>query len=91
VAGTVEVTIEFYGIPRERAGRSSLPVAAVTVRDALNEMAQDCPALRDVFRPDGCMSPHYLLSVDGTEFVGDLDRNLRAGERLLLLSADVGG
>jgi hypothetical protein len=91
VAAPLEVTIEFYGIPRWRAGRSSLTVAAGTVRDALHMMAQECSALRDILDANGRMSPHYLLSVDGAEFVGDLDRRLRGGERLLLLSADAGG
>jgi molybdopterin converting factor small subunit len=85
------VTVEFYGVPRLRAGRGELAVAAATVADALAAVAVACPGLADVRRPDGRLAPHYLLSLDGTRFVTDLGEALRAGDRLLLLSADAGG
>jgi hypothetical protein len=91
VTAPVVVTIEFYGVPRQRAGRSSLSVSAGTLRDALSMLTKTCPALRDILSPDGRISAHYLLSFDGTEFVCDLDRRLHPGERLLVMSADAGG
>ena len=50
-----------------------------------------CPGLAGLVRADGQLAPHYLVSVDGKQFVSDLQRSLRAGDRLLLLSADAGG
>ncbi len=85
------VTIEFFGIPRARAGRSELVVSAATAGAALAAAAGECPGLAGLFRPDGRLSPHYLLSLDGQRFVTDLAEVLKAGDRLLLLSADVGG
>ena len=84
------VTIEFYGIPRERAGRTELTVQAATVADALAAVEQACPGLRGL-APEGRLARHYRLSLDGTQFVTDLKQSLAPSSRLLLLSADAGG
>jgi molybdopterin converting factor small subunit len=84
------VTVEFYGIPRQRAGRAELPVAAATVAEALAAVERACPGLAGLVQ-GGRVSPHYLLSLDGRRFVSGLDERLGPGERLLLLSADAGG
>jgi molybdopterin converting factor small subunit len=85
------VTVEFYGIPRQRAGRAELTVAAVTTAEVLAAVEQARPGLSDLRRPDGRLAPHYLLSVEGRQFVTDLSEVLQPGARLLLLSADAGG
>jgi hypothetical protein len=85
------VTVEFFGIPRLRAGRRELRVQAGTARSALAAVEAVCPGLRGVCREDGTLSPHYLLSRDGERFITDLGEVVEAGERLLLLSADAGG
>jgi molybdopterin converting factor small subunit len=85
------VIVEFYGVPRMRAKCAELTVHATTVGDALDAIAQSCPALADLRRDDGRLDPRYLLSLDGERFFADLDRPLRDGQRLLLLSADAGG
>jgi hypothetical protein len=85
------VTVEFFGVPRQRAGRAELQVSAATVADVLAAIERACPGLAGLQRPDGRLAPHYLLSLDGRRFVGDVSERLRPGERLLLLSADVGG
>jgi len=90
-AERVVVTVEFFGVPRARAGRAELTVSAATVAAALAAVAAACPQLADVVRPDGRLAPHYLLSRNGERFVSGLGEALRDGERLLLLSADAGG
>jgi hypothetical protein len=85
------VVIEFYGIPRRRAGRADLVVSAATVREALAAIRASCPGLADLCRSDGSLAAHYLLSRDGEVFVTDLNVPLESGEHLLLLSADAGG
>lgn len=85
-----EIVIEFYGIPRQRAGCADLAVRANTVGDALAAVLKACPGLHDVFS-DGKLAPHYRLSVDGQRFVTDMDERLQSGSRLLLMSADAGG
>jgi molybdopterin converting factor small subunit len=85
------VTVEFYGVPRARAGRSELTVPATTVAEALAEVAGACPGLTGLRQPDGRLAPQYVLSLDGERFLTDPAERLRSGDRLLLLSADAGG
>jgi molybdopterin converting factor small subunit len=85
------VTVEFYGVPRARAGRGELTVRAATVADALAAVAAQCPDLAGVCFADGRLAPHYVLSLDGQRFLTDPAERLRPGDRLLLLSADAGG
>jgi sulfur-carrier protein len=91
VAGTEAVTVEFYGVPRLRAGRAELAVPPGTAAEVLAAVERACPGLAGLVRGDGRLAAHYLLSVNGQRFVTDLRQPLRAGERLLLLSADAGG
>jgi hypothetical protein len=86
-----KVTIELFGIARARAGQGAVVVTAATAREALLQLGAACPALAGLLRADGRLSSQYLLSLDGHQFVTDLDQPLRPGERLLLLSADAGG
>ncbi len=88
---TPSVSVEFFGVPRARAGRCELKVDAATVAAALDAIAAACPGLGNLCAPDGRLAPHYLLSLDGTRFLSDLSEPLRPGDRLLLLSADAGG
>ena len=84
------VTVEFLGIPRQRAGQAEFAVRASTVGQALEVVERACPSLQGLVH-EGRLTPAYLLSLDGKLFVQDLQQPLRSGDRLLLLSADVGG
>lgn len=86
-----EITVEFYGMPRARAGQTEIQVSATTIGEALAAIVKACPALKDLRQMDGSLAPQYLLSVDGEPFVVNATRTLQAGDRLLLLSADMGG
>lgn len=91
VAPSKQVTIEFFGISRQRAGRAELSAPTGTIAELLAAVEHACPGLAGLVQADGRLSPHYLVSIDGREFVQDLGHSLRAGERLLVLSADAGG
>jgi hypothetical protein len=88
--GNGQVIVEFYGVPRKRAGRAAIAVAAGTIAEILHAVARACPGLADVVQ-DSQLNPHYLASRDGHGFVVDLQLTLLPGERLLLLSKDAGG
>jgi hypothetical protein len=89
VAG--QVTVEFYGIPRQRAGRAELAVEAGMVAELLAAVERACPGLRGLVGEGGRLAPHYLLSLDGGAFLTDPRQTLAPGARVLLLSADAGG
>jgi hypothetical protein len=85
------VTVEFFAIPRLRAGVAELAVPAGTLAEVLAAVGRACPQLAGLVKPDGRLDPHYLLSLDGRRFLTDLAEPIPPGERVLLLSADAGG
>jgi len=91
VSGSGTVTVEFFGVPRQRAGRAELIVPAGTIAETLTAVGQSCPGLVDLVQAGGRLAPHYALSLNGQRFLRDLDHPLLPGDRLLLLSADAGG
>jgi molybdopterin converting factor small subunit len=91
MSASKSVTVEFFGVPRQRAGRSELAVVAGSVAELLAEVERACPQFAGLLFADGRLSSHYLLSLDGKQFVNDLRQELQPGSRVLLLSADAGG
>ncbi len=85
------ITVEFFGIPRQRAGRAELVLPAATVANTLAAIEQACPGLAGLVQAGEGLSPHYLLSINGQRFLQDFDQSLQPGDRLLVLSADAGG
>ena len=90
VSSPSEITVEFYGIPRRRAGRAELTVQAATVAEALGAVERSCPGLAGLLTEHG-LAPHFLVALGNQQFVTNLAQSLRPGDRLLLLSADAGG
>jgi molybdopterin converting factor small subunit len=88
---TTPITVEFYGVPRQRAGCAEAVVHGETLAAVLAAVANTFPGLRGLQRPDGGPAPHYLLSLNGDRFVSDPGERLEPGSRVLLLSADAGG
>jgi molybdopterin converting factor small subunit len=82
--------VEFLGIPRERAGISEIEVDAATLGQVLGTLAVRFPALRELMTADGLHSS-IAANLNGDAFVTDPATTLAANDRLLLLSADVGG
>jgi molybdopterin converting factor small subunit len=82
--------VEFLGIPRERAGFSELEIEADTLGQLLETLATRCPALGELITAGG-LHPSVVANLNGDEFVSDLDTALSKDDRLLILSADVGG
>jgi molybdopterin converting factor small subunit len=85
------IIIEFFGIPRQRAGCAETAVRGNTLAEVLAAVETAYPGLRGLRRPDGGPAPHYLLSLDGQRFLTDPEQRLEPGSRLVLLSADAGG
>jgi molybdopterin synthase sulfur carrier subunit len=85
------IVIEFYGVPRLRAGTRRLRLEASSLGQALLELGRVCPALEDTVVRQGMIHEAYKLSLNGERFVSDPQTPLTEGDVLLLLSADVGG
>ena len=82
--------VEFLGIPRQRAGVSELEIDAVTLGQLLGTLASRFPALGELIAGER-LHPSLAANLNGDEFVSDPATPLAGSDRLLILSADVGG
>jgi molybdopterin converting factor small subunit len=82
--------VEFLGIPRERAGISELEIEAHTLGQVLGTLVVRFPMFAEFITAEG-LHPSFAANLNGDEFVSDLDTPLAREDRLLILSADVGG
>jgi molybdopterin converting factor small subunit len=82
--------VEFLGIPRERAGLSELEVQASTLGQLLTELSTRLPRFSELMI-DGRLHTSIAANRNGDEFISDPDTRLDVDDRVLLLSADVGG
>ena len=87
-AGSMQV--EFLGIPRERAGVSTLEVHATSLGQLLGQLAADIPALAELITDDR-LHPALAANLNGDRFVSDPQTPLDEHDCLLILSADAGG
>ena len=82
--------VEFLGIPRERIGVSELVIEALTLGELLDGLRQRFPQFGDLMAADR-LHPAVAANLNGDRFVSDPATSFRHGDRLLILSADVGG
>ena len=82
--------VEFFGVPRERAGLSELEVHAETLGGLLGALADSVPSLSEIIQRDR-LHPAFVANLNGDRFVTDPDTRLEAGDCVLILSADAGG
>lgn len=89
------IRVEFYGIPRARAGVAETTIGfagdAVTFAYVLQKLAARFPALAtDCLSGDG-LRDGYAANLGGMKFVRGPEDRLSAGDTLLIFSADAGG
>jgi molybdopterin converting factor small subunit len=87
----VNVTVEFLGIVRHRAGCESAQFQAETMQQLWKAVGARFPELEGTCLVDGRLQPGYLASVEGLRFTRAAELKLTEGDRVLLLSADAGG
>ncbi len=93
----MRVQVEFFGIPRQRAGLAALEISlpscdtSATLAEILHILGKQLPDFaRDCLR-ENHLRPGYIANVDGRRFLADSGEKIALGETLLILSADVGG
>lgn len=87
----MSITVEFYGIPRARAGTAAWQTHAATLEELLRAIGQQFPQLEGECVTDGRLVPGYTANLNAERFVTDPATPLRPGDSVLLLSADAGG
>lgn len=86
--------VEFFGIPRQRAGISAMEVHAETLGQLLDTLSARFPAFSDFIGGDGQgarLHPVFVANLNGDRFVSDPRTPLGENDRVLILSADAGG
>jgi molybdopterin converting factor small subunit len=82
--------VEFFGVPRERAGFSELEVQADTLGQLLGKLAAQIPSLGKLIGANQ-LHPSFVANLNGDRFVSDPGTPLGKDDCVLILSADAGG
>jgi molybdopterin converting factor small subunit len=82
--------VEFFGVPRERAGISELDVQAETLGELLGTLKARIPRFGNLIS-DHRLHPSFIASLNGDRFVSDPGTPLAKSDCVLILSADAGG
>ena len=82
--------VEFFGVPRERAGMSRLEVQADTFGELLGALAARIPSFGKLMGVNR-LHPAFVANLNGDRFVSDPRTQLTEGDCVLILSADAGG
>ena len=89
------IQIEFFGIPRQRAGVESATVeidgTRASLGDVVERVASQFPTLAQECFDGRRLLPGFSANIDGNRFVTDPQTLLRDGSSLLIMSADAGG
>ena len=87
----MSIRIEFYGIPKQRAGVDAIDVEAATLGEALQQLSEPLPQFADACLSEGRLQPSFLANINGENFTTDPRTPLAPGDTVLILSADAGG
>ena len=91
----MKIRVEFYGIPRQRAGTAeadvTIPADDARLADVLRRLAADFPALAETCIETDRLKAGCAVNVNGERFVTDRAARMVDGETLLFMSADMGG
>ncbi len=82
--------VEFFGLPRERAGIPTMEVRAATLGQLLETLAARIPPLGSLFEANR-LHPAFVASLNGDRFISDPGTPLGENDCVLILSADAGG
>jgi molybdopterin converting factor small subunit len=82
--------VEFFGVPRQRAGLSELDVQADTLGQLLKTLVAEIPSLGKLIGVNG-LHPSFVTSLNGDRFISDPETPLGRNDCVLILSADAGG
>lgn len=85
------VQVEFFGIPRLRAGVGIVSVEATGTHELLERLAERFPRFGETCLSGGELHREYLLNINGQRFTRAEEVELHEGDTVLILSADPGG
>jgi molybdopterin converting factor small subunit len=86
-----KVQVEFYGIPRARAGVAVTAATANTLGDLVRLLSRDFPALAECCFEGPHFRQGYTANLCGDRFTTDPTTPIGDGDTILILSLDAGG
>ena len=94
--GTLDgVIVEFFGIARQRAGRTQIVVCrgqeVGRLGDVFLAVGLELPGLAEECLDGPRPREGYLANINACRFTTDPDVPVQAGDQVLLLAADAGG
>jgi molybdopterin converting factor small subunit len=87
----MNITVELFGIPRQRAGVERIEVEGARLDQVLGDLLRRFPRLGDECIAGNRLQRGFLANLNGQRFVSDPATPLAPGDALLILSADAGG
>ena len=87
----MQVAVELFGIPRERAGVARTTATGACLGDVLADLAVRYPSLAMSCIDGRRLRPGFTANLGGDRFVTAPDTLLAAGDSVLILSVDAGG
>ena len=93
---SIRVTVELFGTPRIRCGRTEVELAVpcqATRSRVIAALADECPGLvgHGIRADMADLEEGFVLNLNGLAFLGEGDFNLSDGDALLLISSQAGG
>ncbi len=85
------IEVEFFGIPRARAGVAKTTASGNSLGDVLAGLAARFPDLAETCIDARRLRAGYTANLGGERFVTDPETTFREGDTLLLLNFDAGG
>ena len=86
-----QVRVEFFGIPRARAGVAETLAAGDSLGELVLELSQRFPKLGESCFDGPRFRPGYTANLSGDRFTTDPATRLGESETVLILSLDAGG
>ena len=89
------IHVEFFGVPRLRAGVASIAVLEerreATLAEVLTATCRQLPDFEEACVDQQQLRDGYVVSLAGQQFVRDPQTRILEGQAVLIMSADAGG
>ena len=83
--------IELLGLARRYAGVERIDCAGATLEQLLRDLGAQCPGFAKRCPPGEWLPSGLIVCVNERQFTSDLTQPIAPTDRVLILSADVGG
>jgi len=87
----MSIRVEFFGIPRRRAGVAAIDVEADTLGELIRKTGRRLPELADECFDGDALKPGFVSSINAVRFTTDPTEPLANEDHVMILSADAGG